>query len=127
MMRLTINHKSAITLIGCLNPNEANFEDSFNTLTHLDRCKNFEDSSKEKNAAKKITEMEDKPKAAPKPAVGKINVLAQIGEEIQDKRSKIEFLQADYKSKFDELSKLLKMDEDIEKLIQKPNADGSLY
>ena len=65
-MRLTINNKSSLTLVGCLNPNEANFEDSLNTLTHLDRCKNFEEGLKEKMAPKKAKEAESKPTVAAK-------------------------------------------------------------
>lgn len=121
MLRLSINNKSCITLIGCLNPNEANFEDNLNTLAHLDRCKHFEEASKDKGALKKPKEAE--PKAKPtKPA--KQNIIQQLQEEMQEKKSKIEFLQADYKKKFDDLAKELGITEDLEKLIYNQNARG---
>lgn len=121
MLRLSINNKSCITLIGCLNPNEANFEDNLNTLAHLDRCKHFEETSKDKGVQKKPKEIEQKIKPI---KTAKQSILQQLQEELQEKKSKIEFLQADYKKKFDDLAKELGIAEDIEKIIHNNNASG---
>lgn len=120
MMRLTLNNKSAVTLLTCLNPNEATFEDSLNSLAHLDRCKNFEEGNKEKPQQKKTKESEAKPKQA-KPGVRQ-NQLQQLQEEIQEKKVKIDDLQNDYKRYFDELAKELNLTEDIDKIIHNDNA-----
>lgn len=42
LLRATVAQNTSVCLLACLNPNEANFEDSMNTLTHLERCKYFE-------------------------------------------------------------------------------------
>ena len=46
MLRYSLDFNSSILLLGCLNPNEVNFEDCLNSLTHLDRCKNYEEVTK---------------------------------------------------------------------------------
>lgn len=120
MMRLSLNNRGAISLLGCVNPNEANFEDSLNTLTHLDRCKNFEEASKDKGqGTKKVKEGDVKPKTV---KAGKQSLMQQLQEEIQDKKNKIEYLQVEYKKKFDDLAKELSINEDLEKLVHNPNA-----
>jgi hypothetical protein len=119
VMRLTLNNKSSVGIVACVNPNEANFEDSLNTLAHLDRCKNFEEASKDKGVVKKAKEVDLKPKTV-KP--GKLNAMQELQEQIQDKKNKIEYLQAEYKKKFDDLARELNLHEDIEKLIYNPNA-----
>lgn len=63
MLRFTINHNSSIFILGCLNPNEANYEESLNTLSLMDRCKNYEEMNKEdvedsgKEVDKKVSEL----------------------------------------------------------------------
>ena len=47
LVKNSLNHNSSIYLLACLNPNEANFEDSLNTLTLLDRCNNYEELNKD--------------------------------------------------------------------------------
>lgn len=63
LLRFSINHNSSIFMLGCLNPNEANFEDSLNTLSLLDRCKNYEELNKDgvtqaKELEKKVSRIE---------------------------------------------------------------------
>ena len=120
MMRLTLNNKSAVSLIACINPNEATFEDSLNSLAHLDRCKNFEEGAKDKPQQKKTKEVEAKPKPA-KPGVRQ-NQLQALQEEIQEKKNNIDILQNKYKRLFDEISKELNLAEDVEKIIHNDNA-----
>lgn len=120
MMRLTLNNKSAVALLTCINPNEATFEDSLNSLSHLDRCKNFEEGSKDKGQAKKQKETDQKIKQVK--ATGKQNQLQQLQEAIQEKKNNIDTLQARYKRLFDDVSKELNLSEELEKIIHNDNA-----
>lgn len=124
LMRLTLNNKSSVALVACLNPNEATFEDSLNALAHLERCKNYEETPKDKGMAKKPKETEVKAKT-PKP--GKLNQLQHLQDEIQEKKNQIDLLKAKYKRLFDDISKELNLPVDVEKIIHNDNAKEWRY
>lgn len=56
LLRLSVNQTSNIMLLGCLNPNEANFEESLNTLSFIYRCKNYEELAKDETLPSKEIE-----------------------------------------------------------------------
>ena len=119
LMRLTLNNKSSVALVTCLNPNEATFEDSLNSLAHLERCKNFEEAPKDKGMSKKPKEIEIKSKPS---KTGKLNQLQSLQDEIQEKKNQIDMLKAKYKRLFDDISKELNLPVDVEKIIHADNA-----
>lgn len=120
VLRQTVALNSSIILLGCLNPNEANFEDSLGTLTHLERCKFFEMSGKENNGMdlnQKASAVEQQPTALQVKPKGQDNMLQVLQSEINELKMKTENLEKDYKSKFLQLGTLLSIDDDIEKLL----------
>lgn len=103
VLRQTVALNSSIILLGCLNPNEANFEDSLGTLTHLERCKFFEMSGKENNGMdlnQKSSAPEQQPTALQVKPKGQDNMLQVLQSEINELKMKTENLEKDYKSKF---------------------------
>ena len=60
LLRLSVNQTSSILLLGCLNPNEANFEESLNTLSFVYRCKNYEELTKDETLPSKEIETQVK-------------------------------------------------------------------
>ena len=120
-LRLTINNSSSVAILACQNPNEANFEDSLNTLTHLERCKYFEQGSKAASEKQQTGAAQDPTKQSSiKPQQkGQDSLVQQLQNEINDLKGKTDGLEKDYKMKFQQLGILLMIDDDIEKLLYK--------
>ena len=52
---------------------------------------------------------------------GKQTLVQQLQDDIQKHKNDIEYLQNDYKKKFDELGRILEISEGLDKLVYRPN------
>lgn len=120
LLKLSLNSTGSLFLLGCLNPNEANFEECLNTLSFLDRCKHFEEGKQNIEKEKKPEENKIRMVTS-----GKQNLVQKLQDQIQEKRIRINSLESDYSSKLEKLSKYLGIRGDMKKLLTKQDAQGN--
>ena len=128
VMQNCINATSSISLIGCIDPANQNFEECLTTLQFADRTVNAEQVVKEKE-----TEEEN---AAQNVEFPSEKMLKKKNDELYELKEKYDsitkvhifekgiiFLE-DYKNKYQEIQKILGLTKDVEFLVARQNADG---
>lgn len=122
---------SQILTISGINPNETNFEESLNTLALTDRFKNIDLKTKTYVDSSKASSGQIMSQSAafnPNMLGNQEKVIKKLQDENAELKSRIDYMQKDYKNKFIELGQRIGINDDLEKLVFKPNAPrNSLY
>ncbi|EGR33399.1 kinesin motor domain protein [Ichthyophthirius multifiliis] len=117
MLQNTMNQKSFIYLIGCINPHESNFEECLNTLQFLERT-TFE-ASKNKNFQK---EQKGNLQDIDQNNLTHEDIIQQLNKEILMQKVFVDEIQKEHKKKLHNIQSLLGIDADLDRLFMKSSS-----